>query len=175
MCLPMRGGVFDAENRAHGFFICRAIKYGCPTYILNSKSSDNCKWLLQINELLIDIYHQANNVSDQVLTVDQVPELHPFLNDLRDLDSTLQPITRLVCTAPPLYIPPQSSVFLDINSWRAIPVPCRLWLMMHWMYDSFILPYMRPDGRYIVKFKYQTILEWTEGTQAAREALSKRA
>ncbi|PBK98137.1 hypothetical protein ARMGADRAFT_1075010 [Armillaria gallica] len=156
--LPMRGGVFDAENHTHGFFIHRAIKCGCPTYMLNLKSSDH-----------------SNNAIDQVLSVEQVPDLCPFLNDLKDSGLTLQPVTQLTHATPPLYIPPQSSVFLDIDGWRAIPLPHCLWLAICWMYNSFILPYMGPDGQYIVKFKYQTVLEWVDGTQVAREAQNKRS
>ncbi|KAK0236484.1 hypothetical protein EDD85DRAFT_954349 [Armillaria nabsnona] len=123
MCLPMRGGVFDAKDCMHG-------------------SSDD-----------------SNNVSDQILSEKDVSDLLPFLNDLQDSDPMLQSIQRLIHTAPPMYIPPQSSVFLDIQGWRAIPLPRRLWLVMCWMYDSVILPYMGPDSRYIVKFKYQQVLE----------------
>ncbi len=120
----MRGGVFDTENCTHGFFIRRAIKTGCPTYVLNTRSSDDCKRLLRINELLINIYHQANYPSSCVLNIEEVPKLRFFLNDLRDSDPTLQPIKCLLRNLPPMYIPPQSSVFLDLNGWRPIPVPC---------------------------------------------------
>ncbi len=73
-----------------------------------------------------------------------------------------------------MYIPPQSSVFLDIDNWMPIPVPRRLWLIMQWMYETVILPYMGPDGPYIMKFHYQHVLEWVKGTQVSKEAQNKK-
>ncbi|PBK98138.1 hypothetical protein ARMGADRAFT_1075011 [Armillaria gallica] len=73
-----------------------------------------------------------------------------------------------------MYIPPQSSVFLDIDSWGLIPVTCHLWLVMRWMYEAVMLPYLSQDGRHIVKFRYQHVFQWVEGSQAGKEVQNKQ-
>ncbi len=73
-----------------------------------------------------------------------------------------------------MYIPPHSSVFLDIDGWRLIPLTRHLWLVMRWIYEAVMLPYLSPDGHHIVKFKYQHLLQWVEGSQAGKEAQNKQ-
>lgn len=73
-----------------------------------------------------------------------------------------------------MYIPPQAAVFLEIDGWNLIPVSKCLWLVMHWMYDSYLLPYIGQDSQYVIKLRYHYVLEWAEGTMAAKEAQSKK-
>lgn len=44
---------------------------------------------------------------------------------------------------------------------------------MRWMYDSFLLPSIGQDGHYIVRLKYQRMIEWIEGSPATKEAQIK--
>ncbi len=44
--LLMRGGVYNAGDRVHGFFIWCSIKSEAPTYLLNTRSPAECKHLL---------------------------------------------------------------------------------------------------------------------------------
>ncbi len=141
---------------------------------MNIRSTDHCKQLLHINELLIDIYLQANQEAGLILAAENIPKLIPFLNDLQDSDPSLQPIKRLIPGASPLFIPPQSSVYLEIDGWIPIPINRHLWLMMRWMYEATMLLYLSSEGRDVVRFRYQHILEWVEGSQAVNEAQNKR-
>ncbi len=141
---------------------------------MNTKGAQNGKWLLHINKNLIDLYHLAHHLSGGVLKAKDIPALMLFLNELRDSDSVLQPIRRLLQATPPMYIPPQAAVFLEMDGWNLIPVSKHLWLVMRWMYDSYLLPYIGQDGQYIMKLMYHYMLEWVEGTMAAKEAQSKK-
>ncbi|KAK0440202.1 uncharacterized protein EV420DRAFT_1650599 [Desarmillaria tabescens] len=127
--LPMRGAVFNAKDKSHGFFIRRAIKCDCPTYVLGADRPED-----------------SNKRSPGPLDLESVKDLRPFLNDLRAADLGLQNVLRLPRAIPPLYIPPQSHVYLDIENWQPIPIPKRSWLLMRRIWEASILPYLGEDG-----------------------------
>ncbi|PBK79375.1 hypothetical protein ARMGADRAFT_1040867 [Armillaria gallica] len=136
-------------------------------------SSIGCTFIRRIQLTRLPMWG-ANDEVGEILAAEDVLVLIPFLNDLRDSNPTLQPIKQLICGVTLMYIPPQSSVFLDIDGWGLIPVTCRLWLVMRWMYKAVMLLYLSQDGHHIVKFRYQHIFQWVEGSQAGKEAQNKQ-
>lgn len=121
--LPMRGGVFDVDNRVHRFFIHRAMVCGCPMYLLNTKSGNNGELPHPVNEALTNSLLPAGISLNEMSGKEETPDLWCFVDNLDGSDPSLQPIQQVRHVLPPLYILPQSAVFLDIDGWRAIPVP----------------------------------------------------
>ncbi|PBK84515.1 hypothetical protein ARMGADRAFT_1037013 [Armillaria gallica] len=139
-----------------GSLAYQSIKNGCPTYLLNLRSADD-----------------SNDDTGEILAAKDMPTLIHFLNNFQDANSTLQPVKQFIHGMMPMYIPPHSLVFLDIDGWRLIPLTQCLWLVMRWIYEAVMLPYLSPNGCHIVKFKYQHLLQFIEGSQAGKEAQNK--
>ncbi len=93
MRLPIGGGIFNAKEWVHGFFINRSIRTGCLTFILNTGSSSHCKRLLCLNKLLINIFLKAQIYSSSLLEAGKILELQPFLENLQTTDANLQPLS----------------------------------------------------------------------------------
>ncbi|KAK0224857.1 hypothetical protein EDD85DRAFT_940850 [Armillaria nabsnona] len=140
--LPLRGGIYNVEDKVHGFFICHSIRCGAPMYLLNTRGAAECKWLLRINEDLIYLHHQANKGAGEINNIENNPDLILFLNDLHDSDPNLQLIQKRTLNNLPIFITPQSSIYLEINEWNLIPLQCRLWLFMHWIYNAELMNYL---------------------------------
>ncbi len=134
MNLPVHGGIFNAKEKVHGFFINRSIRMGCPTFLFNTGSLSHCKQLLCINHNIINLCHTAQKLRLIPLEAGEIPDLQPILEDLCDMDSSLQPIQCIHTTNLLLFIHQQADVQLDIWDWRPIPILKRLQLIMRWIY-----------------------------------------
>ncbi|KAK0435500.1 hypothetical protein EV421DRAFT_1908574 [Armillaria borealis] len=156
MELPVRGGIFDAEEKVHRFFINRSIRTGCPTFLLNMGSLSH-----------------SQKSGPIPLEAGEIPDLQPILEDLHDTDSNLQPIQHIHTTNLPLFIHQQADVQLDIRDWRPIPVPKRLRLIMRWIYKPRLLQYFGSNSRVLIGLQYHQQFEWTDGNPWSVEARTK--
>lgn len=90
--LPMRGGVFDVDNRVHGFFIHWAMVCGCPTYLLNTKSGNNGELPHPVNKALTNSLLPAGVSLNETSGKEETPDLRLFVDNLDGSDPSLQPI-----------------------------------------------------------------------------------
>ncbi len=124
--LPMWGGIFDAEDSTHSFFIWQAVRLGYPVFLLNTDSAMACKQLLRVNHDLNKMYHTAIATSESLLTEDKIPDIQFFLKELRASDCNLQLVECRQSMAIPLFLPLLMMVYLQIHEWRMILLPKHL-------------------------------------------------
>ncbi|KAK0435941.1 uncharacterized protein EV420DRAFT_1487734 [Desarmillaria tabescens] len=70
----------------------------------------------------------------------------------------------------PPFIHPNSLVYLRIPNWAPIPLNKRSWLLMRWTNEFEVVAHDNGEGRSIIHFLYEKIIEWTPGSPSSRKA-----